>query len=396
MSDGAKQGTHPDSDDSGDTGKAPVRSGDWSSQPEVGPGELGVALSHINAHLRDLDSDQTLPRQERDNIRLFYTHECNKLQFRLAVLDKREKVQFSESALEEVRKALELAMSESGREEVRRKWETRLAGTALGGATKSQNELSQLPENPEADEIRKVELQHAQAEASLNIARSELQAAFTALERLCPDDSKLEERKTAAKRWVSRRTWEAITPDELRPAVKAIRASFDSASWQAEQSTMKLCYAALQPTSPKNAGSQSAERLAPYKRFLAGLIGPHAQQLLLGADNPAPVIFKGYLDVFETSLKIVVRMEFQELFEIAKARTELLSMHPVEWTKRHLEILVSALKFGARSWIREVCEDSTIFRATGSREDIFSGHFRVPRLIHMRPSGNTPYDAASA
>lgn len=41
-------------------------------------------------------------------------NERNKFQLRLAALDKKEKVQFSESTLEEARKALEFARSEGG------------------------------------------------------------------------------------------------------------------------------------------------------------------------------------------------------------------------------------------------------------------------------------------
>jgi hypothetical protein len=41
------------------------------------------------------------------------------------------------------------------------------------------------------------------------------------------------------------RRWEAITPEELRPAVVAIRKTFDHNCWKCEQSTGKLCFAAL-------------------------------------------------------------------------------------------------------------------------------------------------------
>jgi hypothetical protein len=227
-------------------------------------------------------------------------------------------------------------------------------------------------------------------------ARSEISGHSAELERLLKEDSRWEERKAAARRWELSRRWEAITPDELKPAVEAIRETFDRISWQASQSTMKLCYAALHPAHAKGQARPDPEDLSPYKRFLVALVGPQVQQFFLSSDHPASAIFKSYLNVLETSLKVVVRTQFEELFEIAKARTDLLSMHPVEWTKRHLEILVFALKFSARAWIREVCEDSNMFRATGSRDDLFSGSFRVPKLIHMRPSGNTAYDAGSA
>jgi len=120
------------------------------------------------------------------------------------------------------------------------------------------------------------------------------------------------------------------------------------------------------------------------------------ERLLLGANHPAPVIFKSYLDVLESALKIALRANFKEMFEVAKARTDLLGMHPVEWAKRHLQILISEQKPGIRLWIKKVCDPMDLSRAAMGEDAIFWGSWRAPRLIHMKPAGNTPYEQADA
>jgi hypothetical protein len=193
------------------------------------------------------------------------------------------------------------------------------------------------------------------------------------------------------------REWVAITPDELRPAVEAIRHAFEhQGCWQSAQSTWKLCYAALHPVRPNDTSHSDFANLDPYREFLAALIGPQVQSSLLGANHPAPVIFKSYIDVLETALKIVVRTDFQELFEIARVRADVLNMSPVEWAKRHMQILISEAKPRIRTWIRKVCDQRDLSRVALSQEDMFWGDWRAPRLIHMQPAGSTPYDPATA
>jgi hypothetical protein len=83
------------------------------------------------------------------------------------------------------------------------------------------------------------------------------------------------------------------------------------------------------------------------------------------------------------------------MFEIAKARSDVLSTHPVEWTKRQLDILISAEKSGIRIWIKKVCDNLDYSTGASHDDSIFWGRWRAPRLIHMQPAGNTRYDPAS-
>ena len=104
-----------------------------------------------------------------------------------------------------------------------------------------------LLSEPETSSRSECKGQQSLAEEALVKARSDVQKASAALERFCQDDAKWEQQRTSARRWESSRKWQAITPDELQPAVEAIRHTFEhSGCWRSKQSTMKLCYAALQ------------------------------------------------------------------------------------------------------------------------------------------------------
>ena len=311
---------------------------------EDGPGQVGVGLSWIKGVIRDLDSDKAIRREEHDLLRLYYTREQEKLRWKLRVFGEAEKIKALESAIQ-----LE-------------------------------------------NEVQNAGTERSAVEEALAKARSELKKASAALEHLCRDNPEWEKHEVSARRWQQSRKWQAITPEELQPAVEAIRHKIDDRFWQSSQSTMKLCFAALHPAQTPD---PNAESLVPYRRFLAALLGPRVEGLLLGSDRPAPVLFKSYLDVLEGALKVVIRGGFEAMFEIAKARNDVLGMHPVEWTKRQLDILISAEKSGIRLWIKNVC-DTLDFSNTASDDDsIYLGNWRAPRLIHMQPAGNIRYDQAS-
>lgn len=52
---------------------------------EEGPGLLGAGLSWTKSRIRDLDSDKTIPCEQRDLLRLYYTREREKLQLKLRI-----------------------------------------------------------------------------------------------------------------------------------------------------------------------------------------------------------------------------------------------------------------------------------------------------------------------
>ena len=139
--------------------------------------KIGVELSWIKGLIRDLGTDKVIPRTERDLLRLYYTREQEKLQLKLRVFGEDEKIKAIENAIETIR---------------------------------------------QDDEFQRTESQHSLTETLLK-ARSELLRASTALEELCRDEAKWEEQEASARKWRQSRTWQAITPEELQPAVAAIR-----------------------------------------------------------------------------------------------------------------------------------------------------------------------------
>jgi hypothetical protein len=349
MTDGTEKNEPPVSNTSGDRGANDHSLPKCAVLEEDGPGQVAVELSWIKGLIRDLDDDKTVPRKERDLLRLYYTREREKHQLKLRVFRESEKIKAIENKLETIR---------------------------------------------QDDEIQQIESQHSVVEEALVKARSELNNISAALEHLCRDDAEWQKHEASARKWQQSRKWQAITPEELQPAVAAIRYQIEHYGfWRSSQSTMKLCFAALHPAQTTDS---DAESLDPYKRVLVATLGQRIEKLLLGPDRPAPVIFKSHLDVLEAAMKSVIRGGFQEMFEIAKARIDVLGMHPVEWTRRQLDILISAEKSGIRLWIKRVCDPSGHSNSSSVDDSIYSGSWRAPRLIHMQPAGNTRYDHASA
>lgn len=312
---------------------------------DEGPGLIAAGLSWTKSLIRDLDNDKTIPKAKHDLLRLYHSREMAKYKLRLAEFSHAEKIRDLESVIRA------------------------------------------------CDGVSEAGIERSSAQEGLNEARSELQKASAALKNLRSDDAKWEMEEPSARKWRESRKWQTFTPEELQPAVDAIRRQIEHRGfWQANQSTMKLCFAALHP---KMTGFNTAS-LFPYKRFLVALLGRQIDYPLLAPDRSAPVIFKAYLDLLETAMKLIVRDGFQKMFEIAEARFDLLEMHPVEWTKRQLDILISAEKVGIRLWIKQVCDPLDSSSSASQDDSIFWGNWRAPRFIHMQPAGNTCYDQASA
>jgi hypothetical protein len=161
--------------------------------------------------------------------------------------------------------------------------------------------------------------------------------------------------------------WEAMTPAPLQPAIKHIRDSFKSAAFQCRHGTQRSCYNALHP------------------------VIPH---------QTAPAIFKWHLDQYRRGLALQARKAFEEILQIGLVHSQELPDHPVEWTKTQVLLLVNGESALVKRWIKDVCDEQDVVRATESDEKsdewIFWHKWRAPRLIHMEPCGNTPYDFSTA
>lgn len=161
-------------------------------------------------------------------------------------------------------------------------------------------------------------------------------------------------------------TWEEITPDALIDAVSHIRRRFDLTDFSHGFSTQQNCYKALHPVSAGTAPS---------------------------------AIFKHFLDAYGTGLWELISTQFGHLLEIGLANSELLSQHPVDWAQVQLKFLIDDKPERAKLWIKNSCDLQPISRTTtpeDMEEFVNWDAWRAPRFIVMQPSGNAPYDSATA
>ena len=91
MTDGAEKCEPSASNSSSDSrNNSPFSKGIF--RDEDGPGQAGVGLSWIKGVIRDLDTDKAIPREECDQLRLYYTREQAKFQLKLRVFGEAEKI----------------------------------------------------------------------------------------------------------------------------------------------------------------------------------------------------------------------------------------------------------------------------------------------------------------
>jgi hypothetical protein len=193
--------------------------------------------------------------------------------------------------------------------------------------------------------------------------------------------------------------WEKLTPERLIPAVGHIRKAFDTGIWNSSEITKYFCYVALHPQGPPPSPLRSFE---PAFDNYRKIVGPAATRQFddLAKMRTLPSLFRAYLDLFRSGCEIAVRDEFDQILRIGLANVSALKIHPVEWAKLHLQLLIRGSAHLVSSWIKQVCDQQDYSKALEKPPDIeeviYWTSWRAPRLIHMQPSGNTPYDAPTA
>jgi len=160
--------------------------------------------------------------------------------------------------------------------------------------------------------------------------------------------------------------WKDLTPEPLVGAVTHIRERFEEEEFALDYVTQQQCFKELHLATPPDI---------------------------------APAVFKKYMDYYKLGLNEVIGRQFRELLQIGLANAELADQNPVDWAKSHLEHLISEMPDRVISWIKHVCDQPP---ASGGdtpvdvEEFIHWRSWRAPKLIQMQPSGNTPYDQATA
>jgi hypothetical protein len=358
------------------------------------PGILGLDLSIANNHIEELHHDDSLSREERQVYLQYYFYQCEKIQTQLKTLALQERVQLCEKALAEKENAVTFARSEAGIAKARERWQKQLMAVALSSGGKNAYETSKIPKSSEEAEqayIQAFEIERQDAASALSTARSELDASILLLKALSQNDARWNQHLPAIKEWERTQNWEHITPEALRPSVKALRKKFDHHAWQVRKSTEVFCYEALHSQGPSQLKPQDAPE---YQKYLIAFLGETGRQLFTREKLEPPAIFKRYLDAYHVGVKITIAMIFHELLEIANQQAHVLPTHPIKWTKNQLQILIRSEKTDVKQWIKAVCDPQDNRLSTEDiDESIYWGRWRAPRLLFMRPAAYAPYDS---
>jgi DNA-binding CsgD family transcriptional regulator len=185
--------------------------------------------------------------------------------------------------------------------------------------------------------------------------------------------------------------WEEITPTHLKPAVEHIHSEFQTGEWQLSMQIECGCYIALHPelaTQPKFKG-------------LPNLIKPELRPKWRARweTKRESERFHFWREVFADGLEERIVEPFNSLLRIGLAQQSTLSVPPVVWAKVLASNFIYSLRYTVPHLIKHMCDEQE--NRTELDRDTFDGYcswvyWRAPRLIHMTPSGNTPYAQATA
>jgi hypothetical protein len=189
--------------------------------------------------------------------------------------------------------------------------------------------------------------------------------------------------------------WEEITPQHLIPAVRHVRNSFDKSAFTYRTITWKLCYASLYRETKDGASTQSPAETLDFAKYLK-IVGDESElqfRECLKIGTPSAVL-KAHVDLWSGGMEIAIRTHFTEALRIGLANHKALSCHPVDWAKALLGSLIAEHNHEIKLWIRD------LFREPPARFDdddwILGTHWQSPKLVHMQPFANTPFDHSTA
>jgi hypothetical protein len=189
--------------------------------------------------------------------------------------------------------------------------------------------------------------------------------------------------------------WKDITSEELRPATRHVQQSFDTAAWRISEITSHLAYAALHP-----AETHSVEAYTAPFQVLRGTLSKAVIEefdVMVRMDTE-PAFFRAHLDIYRRGLEVILAHCFNEVIKVATANQEFLKIHPAEWTSLQVKFLIGSQRYAVKNWVMDVCDPLDLSQTPHDSDNPFNFRrsWRAPRLIHMQPSGNTPYDKATA
>jgi hypothetical protein len=295
---------------------------------------LTAQLADINAQIAKVKDDRRFSPGQKHALALYWQHEREKKQAEI-------QLQALSREVEGCRAQHEYSKTPGSQKQWQAHQQRVLAGRALGRADSRPNAPSAKgPGEAAYQRLIQAELKYKEEQNRFDALRAKDPEFREALDAL---NVKAESSKNMGP---EAKEWEKLTPEELRPAIEHIRAAFETAAWKCFEITEKLCYQALHPD------STDPISLKPYETaFLIyrKMVGFEVQQFdhLLRIGTP-PAIFKAFIDAYRNGLEGNVRSQFDQILRIGTANADELKIHPVEWTRSHLQLLI---KGNANYWL---------------------------------------------
>ncbi len=191
--------------------------------------------------------------------------------------------------------------------------------------------------------------------------------------------------------WDKPRDWEEITPEPLKPAVMHIRREFETAAWQLSEQVECVCYLCLHPeltTSPTYKGRPNLIQADLRETWHLQFEGMTESER-----------FAHWTKQYGELLKKNVAVPLNAFLKIGLAQESQLPLPAVEWAKTLTRGLLFSLRWTVPHLIKKMCdEQENKLDLDISTFDAWCGwvYWRAPRFVFMQPSGNAPYDAATA
>ena len=181
-------------------------------------------------------------------------------------------------------------------------------------------------------------------------------------------------------------------PEELAPAIKALKESLHHAHRKCGRITELFCYNQLHP------GEKWAEveEHKPAFRKLMAIVGPtigpsYNQKIGTGT---LPAVFSAMLDLYMAGVTVQAIQMFRDLVEIGRVHEGQLAKPPVQWAHDLTLEFVRFFENSVKMWVRAVCDpqDDVDHDPNDPYILMLGRTWCAPLLIVMRPSCAMPYD----
>ena len=178
-------------------------------------------------------------------------------------------------------------------------------------------------------------------------------------------------------------------------AMKHIRSVFDESTWKCSQITEKLCFADLHPD--VNVDVEAYRAFFPAYRTIIGQSAAAAFDKVSRLGTPS-ALFHAYIEAYGAGLKACVSAQFAQVLQIALADEAGIDRNPTDWAEAELRQMMAETHNQAIAWIKAACDPQPSAGpgplSDDEADEVFTWrNWRAPRLIHMNPSGNTPYSS---